>query len=99
MYFYHVNIYKYLIRPFFFLTDPEVIHHRVFNWLKIVIQLPGIKYLARKIYSTSNQNLHRKVFGIDFPNPVGLAAGFDKDAKLFNELARSEERRVGKECA
>lgn len=87
MYFCHVNIYKYFIRPFFFLTDPEVIHHRVFNWLKIFIQLPGIKYLARKIYGTSNKNLHRKVFGIDFPNPVGLAAGFDKDAKLYNELA------------
>lgn len=86
MYFYLVNIYKYLIRPFLFQTDPEVIHYRVFKWLKILFQLPGLKYLFRRIYSTSNNNLHRKVFGIDFPNPVGLAAGFDKDAKLFNEL-------------
>ena len=87
VYFYHVNVYKYFIRPFFFLNDPEVIHHRVFNWLKIIFQLPGIKSLILKIYGSSNKNLHRKVFGIDFPNPVGLAAGFDKDAKLFNELA------------
>ena len=87
MYFYHVNIYKYFIRPFFFLTDPEVIHYRVFKWLKILFQLPSLKYLAERIYGTSNNNLQRKVFGIDFPNPVGLAAGFDKDAKLVNELA------------
>ena len=87
VYFYHVNIYKYFFRPFFFLNDPEVIHHRVFNWLKIIFQLPGIKSLILKIYGSSNNNLHRKIFGINFPNPVGLAAGFDKDAKLFNELA------------
>ena len=87
MYFYHVNIYKYLIRPFLFLTDPEVIHYRVFKWLKILFQLQSLKFLAERIYGSSNNNLHRNVFGIDFPNPVGLAAGFDKNAKLVNELA------------
>ena len=41
---------------------------------------------TRKYFNVTSSNLSRRVFGIDFPNPVGLAAGFDKDAKLFKEL-------------
>ncbi|POY36129.1 dihydroorotate dehydrogenase (quinone) [Solitalea longa] len=75
-----------LIKPIFFKYDPEVIHHKVFNWIKTVNKIPGVSSVIRGIYCLENKKLEREVFGIKFKNPVGLAAGFDKDAKLFEEL-------------
>jgi len=49
--------------------------------------MPGISYLSRKLFSIKSKSLEREIFGIKFPNPVGLAAGFDKNAELFNELS------------
>nr|MCH9660927.1 quinone-dependent dihydroorotate dehydrogenase [Bacteroidota bacterium] len=46
----------------------------------------GIGGLFRSAYKLTDPKLERKLFGLTFPNPVGLAAGFDKDAKLFKEL-------------
>lgn len=80
-------MYKLLIRPFFFLFDPEKIHHFAFSSIKLVLAIPGMKFLWRKMYVIEDKRLEREVFGLKFPNPVGLAAGFDKDGKLFNELA------------
>lgn len=80
-------IYKYILRPIFFSIDPERIHHLVFKLIKFSQSIPGIPFLTRLIYVTKNQKLEREVFGIKFPNPVGLAAGFDKDAKLYKELS------------
>lgn len=50
------------------------------------MRIPGFKSLFRALYSVNDKRLERTVFGITFPNPVGLAAGLDKDAKLFDEL-------------
>lgn len=80
-------IYKYILRPVFFSIDPEKIHHLVFKLIKFSQSIPGIPYLTRLIYVSNNKKLEREVFGIKFPNPVGLAAGFDKDAKLYKELS------------
>jgi dihydroorotate dehydrogenase len=80
-------MYKQLIKPVFFQIDPEKIHHRVFNLLKIIHRFPIAGYLIRKFYTVEDPRLKKNVFGIEFPNPVGLAAGFDKDAKLFDELS------------
>jgi len=80
-------MYKLLIRPLLFLFDPEAIHHFTFNFLKLVCQLPGIKLLLTRFYVVQEKSLQRTLFGITFSNPVGLAAGFDKDAKLIDELA------------
>jgi dihydroorotate dehydrogenase len=80
-------LYKSVIKPIFFLFDPEKVHHFVFKSLKIAFSLPGMAGLARLVYVRKSPKLEREVFGLKFPNPVGLAAGFDKDAKLFNELA------------
>lgn len=80
-------IYKYILRPIFFSIDPERIHHLVFKLIKFSQSIPGIPFLTRLIYVTKNQKLEREVLGIKFPNPVGLAAGFDKDAKLYKELS------------
>ncbi len=80
-------LYQKLIKPILFRFDPERVHHFVFSLLKIVHQLPGVGGLIRSQYNIHHPKLEREVFGLTFPNPVGLAAGFDKDAKLFNELA------------
>lgn len=80
-------MYKLFVRPFLFLFDPEAIHHFTFQFIKISCKIPGVKSLLSGLYQTKNEGLSRTLFGITFPNPVGLAAGFDKDAKLIDELA------------
>lgn len=80
-------MYKLLIKPIFFKFSPETIHHFAFKTIKIFHNIPGLKQLIRSQFVLNNPKLEREVFGLKFSNPVGLAAGFDKDAKLFNELA------------
>ena len=80
-------MYRYFIRPILFLFDPEQIHHFTFSVLKVAGKIPGLLYLFKKFFSVKNDRLKRELFGIQFDNPVGLAAGFDKDAKLIDELA------------
>jgi dihydroorotate dehydrogenase len=79
-------MYKSFIKPVLFLFDPEWVHHTVFAILKAVNRIPGMGSLIRTFYQVKDKRLERKLFGLTFPNPVGLAAGFDKDAKLFQEL-------------
>ena len=80
-------MYKLIIKPLLFFFDPEWVHHTVFKSIKIAHKIPGISYLLRTAFSIKDKGLERKLFGLTFPNPVGLAAGFDKDAKLFQELS------------
>ena len=80
-------MYKLIIRPILFLFDPEKVHHFTFAILKIVFKIPFAATLTRKIYQLHDKKLERNLFGLKFKNPVGLAAGFDKNALLFNELA------------
>jgi dihydroorotate dehydrogenase len=80
------HMYKLFIKPLFFLFQPETIHHLVFKTIKLACKIPGIPFLIRSFYVIEDKRLERKLFGLTFPNPVGLAAGFDKDAKLFDEL-------------
>lgn len=74
-----------VVRFFLFLFDPEKIHHFTFSLLKI--GYPFVALIWRKMFTIKDKRLEREVFGIKFPNPVGLAAGFDKDAKLIDELS------------
>ncbi len=76
-------MYKSLIRPLLFKFDPEEIHHFTFSFFKNFGFLAKL-FLPKPI---EDQRLEREVFGLKFKNPVGLAAGFDKDAKLFKELS------------
>ena len=76
-------MYKSLIRPILFKFDPEEVHHFTFSFLKNFGFLAKL-FLPKPI---EDKHLEREVFGLKFKNPVGLAAGFDKDAKLFNELS------------
>jgi dihydroorotate dehydrogenase len=76
-----------IVRFFLFLFNPEFIHHVIFKIIKIVAMIPGAMWLWRVIFKVNEGSLEREVFGLKFDNPVGLAAGFDKDAKIFDELA------------
>lgn len=76
-------MYKSLIRPVLFKFDPEEVHHFTFSMLKNFGFLTRV-FLPKPI---EDKRLEREVFGLKFKNPVGLAAGFDKNAVLFNELA------------
>ena len=80
-------MYKTLIRPILFTKDPEEAHYFTFGWIKRLFKIPGISALANSLYNFKNDKLKTEAFGLTFDNPVGLAAGFDKDAKLYDELA------------
>jgi dihydroorotate dehydrogenase len=79
-------MYKVFIKPIFFLFQPETIHHIVFKTIKFFCTIPGVSAIIKSVYVVNDKRLERKLFGLTFPNPVGLAAGFDKDAKLYDEL-------------
>lgn len=80
-------MYKSLVRPLLFRVDAEKIHHLVFRFLKLNSAIPVVKPLLKSIFVYNHPSLRKELFGIQFDNPVGLAAGFDKDAKLIDELA------------
>jgi dihydroorotate dehydrogenase len=80
-------MYKLLIRPLFFCFDPEKIHHFTFSLVRITSKIPGFSALYKSLYLVDDKRLEKEVFGLKFKNPVGLAAGFDKDAKLYKELS------------
>jgi dihydroorotate dehydrogenase len=80
-------VYKKLVKPLLFKLDAERAHHFIFNNLKRAAGLPGTKALLGSFYDYRHPSLAREVFGLKFPNPVGLAAGFDKNAVLTDELA------------
>ena len=80
-------MYQLFIKPFLFLFDPEKVHHFSFAVIRLGSKIPGMAFLIRKFYCHEHPKLERKVFGLTFKNPVGLAAGFDKDAKLYKELS------------
>lgn len=80
-------MYKHIILPLLFRFDAETIHHTVTRLLKIALAIPGVSALCRKFYVLEDKRLARTVFGLTFPNPVGMAAGFDKNAELISELS------------
>src|SRR5690606_35711234 len=81
-----VRMYK-LIRPLLFLLDAEKIHHLTFHLLQFTGKLPGFDRLFRYLFEVNDKRLERHFLGLTFRNPVGLAAGFDKDAKAVDPLA------------
>ncbi len=76
-----------LVKKILFKYEPEDVHYKVMRWLTKAYNVGiGKKYLESN-YSLSHPSLEKKVFGLTFKNPVGLAAGFDKDAIFIDELA------------
>jgi dihydroorotate dehydrogenase len=80
-------MYKLIIRPILFLFDPEKVHYFIFSLIRFLCKIPFIPSVFRKLYQVNDKKLARNLFGLHFANPVGLAAGFDKNAVLYNELA------------
>jgi len=80
-------MYKSLIRPLLFKMDPEKVHHFTFDSLQKLFKVPGMSSFVKSKFEVKDALLEREVFGLKFKNPVGLAAGFDKDARLYKELS------------
>jgi dihydroorotate dehydrogenase len=78
-------MYKILIKPFFFLFNPEKAHYLAMDLLKFATKIPGGRLILKSIFKA--QENKTEVAGISFPNKVGLAAGFDKDARRIDEDA------------
>jgi len=74
-------------RSLLFFFSPEKAHHLTASLLRVALQIPGMKAIWKSLFCITDKRLEKTVFGIKFPNPVGLAAGFDKDAKMFEDLA------------
>ena len=83
---YSATMYKSIIRPLLFKYDPEKVHHFTFKSIRLLSGI-GLTKLLKPVFNIEDKRLERTVFGLKFKNPVGLAAGFDKDAKLFQELS------------
>jgi dihydroorotate dehydrogenase len=79
-------MYKALIRPFLFLFSPETSHSLVISLLKMVCAIPGINSIIKSAHTLKHPLLETELAGLKFPNPVGLAAGFDKNATFFHEM-------------
>ena len=76
------------IKPILFRFDPEDIHHFVVAGLAAANKIWGVKSLLKRFFKLENPLLEREVMGLKFKNPVGLAAGFDKNADLVEELSQ-----------
>ncbi len=79
-------MYKILLKPFLFKLDPEKAHYFTASLFRSTLRIPVIGAFFRFIYYFENKRLRRTVLGLNFKNPIGLAAGFDKDAKLFGDF-------------
>lgn len=80
-------MYHQIIRPILFKLSPERIHHLLVGMMRFSRLIPGSGWLIRAMFSYRNPSLEREVFGIRFPNPIGIAAGFDKNAEVYNQLS------------
>jgi len=77
-------MYKIILRPFLFLFDPERIHYWVFVWFKLLQRIPFVLNIMGKLYQIQRSELGKEIMGLHFSNPVGLAAGFDKNAEVID---------------
>lgn len=77
-----------LIKPFLFRYSPEKAHSMTVSMWKFVLKLPLINNMFVSSYRVQDPKLKRKLFGLEFDNPVGLAAGFDKDGKYYDAMAK-----------
>jgi len=77
----------FLLKPILFKFDPEKIHYFITRSLKRFNRIPGGTAFTRALWAVNDPRLERKVFGLTFKNPVGLAAGFDKNAEVISEMA------------
>lgn len=80
-------MYRRFLRPLLFRLSPELAHHFTFQLMRAAHRLPGWKFFCRRFFAAPASAKGLEVAGLQFPNRVGLAAGFDKDGLAFSELA------------
>lgn len=80
------SIYRRVVKPVFFRFDPEFVHDRITLAGQILGSNPVSRFLTRRLFHYANPVLRQSVAGVTFENPIGLSAGFDKDAKLTKIL-------------
>lgn len=80
-------MYKHIIKPILFRFNPETAHNLTFSALAFLRHIPFARSIIRAIYHRESPGLQKEVFGINFPNPVGLAGGLDKNGEFYNDMA------------
>ena len=76
-----------LLRKILFLFDAELIHEFSVFSIKLFNKIPLSDYIIKKFFYVDDKRLERNILGLKFKNPVGLAAGFDKNAECYNEFS------------
>ena len=79
-------MYKFL-RSILFLFSAEKAHYLASDLLRFLLFIPGTKKIIHSIYQIEDKTLEKNLFGLKFKNPVGLAAGFDKNASFYNDFS------------
>ena len=80
-------MYKHLIKPILFRFNPETAHNLTFSFLSFLRHIPFARAIMRATYKKESPTLQKEVFGLNFPNPVGLAGGLDKNGEFYNDMA------------
>lgn len=80
-------MYKHFLKPILFCFNPETAHNILFSLLSFLRHVPFARSIMRAIYKRKSPKLEKEVFGITFPNPVGLAGGLDKNGEFYNDMA------------
>lgn len=80
-------MYKHFLKPILFRFNPETAHNLTFKALSIIRHIPFAHSIVRAIYKKESPTLEKEVFGLKFPNPVGLAGGLDKNGEYYNDMA------------
>lgn len=80
-------MYKHFLKPILFRFNPETAHNMLFSLLKFLRHVPLSSQIIRAVFKKDSPALEREVFGIHFPNPVGLAGGLDKNGEFYNDMA------------
>jgi len=80
-------MYHSILKPLMFRIDPEKAHYKTVSLFRTALAVPLGKSIIKSMYNYQSPNLERKLFGLTFKNPVGLAAGFDKDGKFYKEMS------------
>lgn len=75
------------LKPLIFRFQPEMAHELTMKMLQIACSIPGLSWCLKRWFLVDSKLLEVEVAGLKFPNSVGLAAGFDKDARWLNEMA------------
>ena len=80
-------MYKHILKPILFRFNPETAHNMIMSTLTFMRYVPFARSIMRSMYKKESPQLAREVFGLNFPNPVGLAGGLDKNGEHYNDLA------------